>query len=231
MNDAGRPVPSSMSDSDRMTPAISEPARQLLDFLRNRRSVRDFLPDPLPEDALDLILEAARQAPTAWGRQSCEFLVVTRRETLDAVSAELRAFFRRLMRWRPLLRYVVPQLRDPELDALYTADRLSHPLDEDTLFYGAPAVVFCCANRRNHYGAADAHLAAQNILLAAAALGYGGVFTGSALAADRLPSVRRRLDLPRTHRVHAVCALGVPAETAAATGPAERRPNLLGWIR
>ncbi|HUW63493.1 MAG TPA: nitroreductase family protein [Spirochaetia bacterium] len=41
-----------------------------------RHSVRRFTPDPVPAESIDLILTAARRAPSAGNRQPWLFLVV-----------------------------------------------------------------------------------------------------------------------------------------------------------
>jgi len=47
---------------------------ELMDAIRNRRSIRDYKPDPIPEDKIRAVLEAAIWAPKAWERW--EFIVV-----------------------------------------------------------------------------------------------------------------------------------------------------------
>jgi nitroreductase len=47
------------------------------ELIRARRSIRGYLPDPVPGDALGRILEAARLAPTAANRQPFQLIVVT----------------------------------------------------------------------------------------------------------------------------------------------------------
>lgn len=53
----------------------SGPAR-LNAFLRMRRSVREFKPDPVPREVLEGVLDAARYAPTASNRQDLGWIVV-----------------------------------------------------------------------------------------------------------------------------------------------------------
>ena len=48
----------------------------VLKALLSRRSVRKFKPDPVPQDQLDTLLEAARFAPTGGGRQGNRLVVV-----------------------------------------------------------------------------------------------------------------------------------------------------------
>src|SRR4030066_1581450 len=45
--------------------------------IRQRRSIRSFRSDPVPDDMVSEILEAARLAPSASNRQPWRFIVVT----------------------------------------------------------------------------------------------------------------------------------------------------------
>ena len=56
------------------------------DAIRARRNVREFSEEPLPPDALERILEAAWRAPSAKNRQPWDFVVVTDRDQLVALS-------------------------------------------------------------------------------------------------------------------------------------------------
>lgn len=49
----------------------------IIELIRNRHSVRDFLPDPIPTEVLNEILEAGRLAPSAQNRQPWRYLVFT----------------------------------------------------------------------------------------------------------------------------------------------------------
>ena len=51
--------------------------------LRERRSVRSFLSDPIPENILDAILEAGTWAATGLNKQSPVMVVIRDKETID----------------------------------------------------------------------------------------------------------------------------------------------------
>ncbi len=53
--------------------------------IRSRRTVRDYKPDAIPEEALHKILQAARWAPSSSNTQRWHFVVVQDRETLTAL--------------------------------------------------------------------------------------------------------------------------------------------------
>jgi nitroreductase len=56
------------------------------DAIRARRNVRTYLPDPIPAADLDRIAEAGWRAPSASNRQHWNFIVVTDRDQLQALS-------------------------------------------------------------------------------------------------------------------------------------------------
>ena len=59
---------------------------EVIKSLIERRSCRSYRPDPLPEDALNAILEAGTYAATGMGRQSPIMIAVTDKETRDRLS-------------------------------------------------------------------------------------------------------------------------------------------------
>jgi nitroreductase len=52
----------------------------LLDLVKNTRSIRRFKPDPIPEEYIDKIIEIARWAPSGFNQQPWEFIVVRKPE-------------------------------------------------------------------------------------------------------------------------------------------------------
>ena len=52
-------------------------------LLRMRRSVRAYKPEPVPDEVLWDVFELCRYAPTSKNSQSCSFVVIRERETLD----------------------------------------------------------------------------------------------------------------------------------------------------
>jgi nitroreductase len=57
----------------------------ILDVLKNRRSIRRYRPDPVPEDLMDRILEAGLYAPTGKNRQETIILKITDPDTVRSL--------------------------------------------------------------------------------------------------------------------------------------------------
>jgi nitroreductase len=58
----------------------------LVDTIRNRRSIRKYTAQPVPQGLVTRLLEAAMSAPSAGNEQPWEFVVITDREVLQAIT-------------------------------------------------------------------------------------------------------------------------------------------------
>ena len=58
-----------------------------LEALKNRRSVRRYLPRKVPRSDIEALIEAARFAPSADNAQPWEFVVVTAQKTREQIAA------------------------------------------------------------------------------------------------------------------------------------------------
>lgn len=57
----------------------------MLEELWKRQSIRKYLPIPVEEEKLEVLLRAAMNAPTARNAQSWRFVIITNREALDSM--------------------------------------------------------------------------------------------------------------------------------------------------
>jgi nitroreductase len=58
----------------------------LIDLLRSRRSIRVFSDQPVEQEKVDLLIEATLRSPAQAGKPPWEFVVVSDRETIAALS-------------------------------------------------------------------------------------------------------------------------------------------------
>ncbi|MCR4425757.1 MAG: nitroreductase family protein [Firmicutes bacterium] len=58
-----------------------------IEAIKTRRSVRRYLPTPVPREVIEDIVDCGRMAPTARGDQPWEFIVVTDQKTREALAA------------------------------------------------------------------------------------------------------------------------------------------------
>ena len=172
-------------------------ANPLIESLLGHRTVRAFLPDPVPEDTLALMVAAAQSAATSSNLQTWSVVAVKD----PARKARLAS-----------LVGGQAHVRDCPLLLVWLAD-LSR-LDRVGNLTGVPA-------KANDYlemflvALVDAALAAQNAVVAAESLGLGTVYIGA--MRNRPEDVAQELALPQ----HAFAAFGLcvgrpdPARPAA----------------
>jgi nitroreductase len=64
--------------------------KDLIQTIFARRSIRKFTSEPVSEESIQTLLEAAMAAPSASNRKPWQFIVITERETLDALAESHR---------------------------------------------------------------------------------------------------------------------------------------------
>lgn len=78
--------------------------------IKGRRSCRAFLPEPIPQEMIATILEAAVWAPSPMNAQPWDFIVITNQETKKTIFAETEKLKQDLFQksaWKWLGRYNV----------------------------------------------------------------------------------------------------------------------------
>jgi nitroreductase len=178
--------------------------------ITSQRACRSFAPDPVPDEALERMLEAATHAPSAENSQPWVFVVVRDPEVRDALSAVARR------QWHAGGREHAAGRLEPGLLA---------EVDESIAagFGGAPVIVVVAGDittgTPRRALPSSVFPAVQNLLLAATALGYGSALT--TLASYAPDDVRAAVGLPEGVEPLAVVPLGRPAR---ALGPPRRAP-------
>lgn len=56
---------------------------QVYDIVKSRLTVRDYKPDPVPDEVVHKLLEAGRLAPSSRNLQPCHFIVVKNKDTIN----------------------------------------------------------------------------------------------------------------------------------------------------
>jgi nitroreductase len=192
----------------------------LLEGLATTRSIRRFRPDPIPEADLASMLWHATRAPSGSNRQPARFLVLRDGPAATEARALLGTSFRAM--WaekRADDGYDAGSGSAADSPKARMARTMQRFVDE---FERTPVVVLACIVRHrgpNPAEGASVYPACQNLLLAARALGYGGVITlWHALVEDEL---RALLGIPDGVGIAATIALGRPE---GHHGPVRRRP-------
>jgi nitroreductase len=192
----------------------------MLTGMATTRAIRRFAPDPIPDDDLSTIVWHATRAPSGTNRQPARFVVLRSSEPAVAAKAVLARGFRE--GWAAKVTdsvYGGSAAPDPDSATGRQQVAMQHFVDH---FEEIPVVVLACLVRYrepNPGEGASVYPACQNLLLAARALGYGGVMTSWH---DRVESeLRAVVGIPDAVSIAATIPLGRPLGNH---GPVRRLP-------
>ena len=156
--------------------------------IMRRQTVREYLPDAVPDDIIDAVLAAAIRAPSGRNTQPCHIRTVEN----TAVLNEMNTDFKNLVGWN------TPAYTNWDI----------HPF-----YHNAPVLFFIFAADTSETAAG---LMAENIALACSALGLGSCMIGSigALFDDTALSEKwkLRLDIPCEWKFLLAVSVGFPKE-------------------
>ena len=83
--------------------------QDFLEFIKNRRSIRSFQDKQIPDNEIQMILEAGRWAPSASHRQPWEFIVIKNKEILEKISKN--AFYGKFIKEAPVAIAIVGKIK------------------------------------------------------------------------------------------------------------------------
>ncbi len=199
----------------------------LYEAMSTLRAVRRLRPDPIPEEVLHRVLEAASWAPSGGNVQPWRVVVVreaSAKERLGVLYAES---------WHAYAEHHLSLIeKAPEPVQVATRKTIAAGNHLAAHFSETPAVLIFCFNpeimaitdsgldRVSVVGGASIYPAVENTLLACRAEGLGCVLT--TLLCQREPEVRQLLGIPDPWATAAAVPIGYPL--LRGHGPISRRP-------
>lgn len=192
--------------------ANEKPHKNIFETILARRSVRAYAPIELDRNTVQTLLEAAARAPTAMHEEPWAFVVVQNRQVLKQLSDRAKPLF-------------IERLHRTHQTDAHTMDTFSNP--DFNIFYNAGTLIVICAKPSGHFVEADCWLAAENLMLAACAIGLGSCVIGSSVEALNTPEAKAELNIPAEFDAVAPIIVGVPSGETAATS--RKKPLILAW--
>ena len=185
----------------------------VIDCIYARRSVRSYSVKPVKEEDVKEIIKAGFHAPNGLNLQKLRFCVVTNKALLKEFSDRGKKLY---------LNY----MREIGFSSSFLEGELNNP--NYNLFYDAPLAVFIFAAPGILASGTDSSMAAENMLLAATALGLGSCYIGMAVRLDKDKDFMDEMNVPRDHVMKGAIVLGY---TKNDPGPSQRaKPQILSWI-
>ena len=185
----------------------------VMDAIYQRRSTRVFSPQRVEQDTIRSLLAAAVRAPTAVHEEPWAFLIIQDAALLKRLSDRVKRGFREETNRAHLDRggHAFNVFAEPSFN----------------VFYDSSTLIVICAKPRGPFVSADCWLAAENLILAACAMGLGTCVIGSAITALNEPEVKADLGIPADYTAVAPLIVGVPSGESAVTSRNE--PHILAW--
>jgi len=185
---------------------------ETMKLLKSRRSIRNYLPEQLPEDVLDQILQAAISAPNAVNQQKYHFTILQNEELKNKINETIKDKMK-----HSGVEFLVNQANKPEYAPLHHA----------------PTVIFVTGEDGAQYIQIDCALAAENIVTAAQSLGVASCVTTSSLFMFNSEcgiEIKRELGIPDGYSTVCAVALGYPSDVQTEPNPS-RRTDVFNFIR
>lgn len=185
----------------------------IFETIMHRRSIRRFEANQIEEAALQQIIQAGLYAPSAGGRQGVIFAVCqdsVMNERLGKIKRANSNF--RMSTATSFISHEQPSIVD---DANLT-----------NAFYDAPTVISMFAPKNFLFSAEDCAAAAENMMLAADALGIGSCYIGQGWTAFADPygqKVLQQWNIPTDHYAIMQLLLGYPREGDKHPAPKPRK--------
>ena len=177
------------------------------------RAMRQLKPDPVPAELIEKVLWAATRAPSPGNSQGWDFIVLDDPAKKARIAEAVQA---------AMLKRVAAMPRPDRTARLMldgTTAMITALAEAPVIIFVTGGVIYPLESPSERFTWSALYPAAQNLIVAARALGLGTTFTTLHMTADR--TVREVLGLPDHIRIAATIPLGWPA---AKFGPVKRRP-------
>lgn len=186
----------------------------LFETIYTARALRRLKPDPIPDDVLFQILDAAIRAPSGQNAQDWRFVVVRDRAVLAAMQRWSQTPWERYQARFGAASAAIDRLPRSQRLSLRSVEHLVHHLAE------CPAAIVVTGLRGRHGTPGGSTFpAVQNLLLAARALGLGGSVFNFPLSHEA--ELRALLEIPDNNQVYCIVPIGYPTDRH---GSLKRKP-------
>ncbi len=147
-------------------PMKIEKSNPIFQIIHSRRAVRKYKNATVKKEIIAQIIEAGKMAPSALNRQPWKFYIIADEKLIKQYSHEtIRAS------QKAIISSGLKNLSKNIGDILHFPDKINFMKTEDPIFHHAPVVIFITADKENEWASIDIGMCAQNMMLAAKALG------------------------------------------------------------
>ena len=189
-------------------------------LIRGRRSTRFFKDQPVSEDDLLRVIEAARYSPTSTNRQDVDYVVLSTPEIVDELRLHVQHFVDQMGRAldRPLMRAYFRRKFGASATDVFRYYAMVNEMYKDgrehrnnCFLPSAPAAVVVHAKSFDPLAAVNCSMALYNGMLMAHAMDLATCFLGFVpVAANQDRRLKDWLGIPKENEVFAAAVIGHP---------------------
>jgi len=186
----------------------------VFEAMSTNRAMRYLKPDPVDDELIEQVVTAGTWAPSPGNSQGRDFVVVTDADKKQAIGDAIAG----------VMTPAVAAMERPDKTHRLMLDGTAHLVET---LKTCPVLIFICGKPVYPYHApresfvwSSIYPAAQNLIVAARALGLGTVFTTFQGTAE--PVVRETLDIPEEVLIGCMIPMGWPDRKF---GPLKRLPH------
>jgi nitroreductase len=196
---------------------------ELQEAIKTRRSVREFTGERIPDEHIEMILDAARYAPSPENLQMWRYIVIREDQEMKNLIAEISVeATREIFGAQPYeatagrLWYLPDHARPKEFEDMRDGSLFLYPKYSDTVVIGFGSEVFHDSKlpyTMELFGSVVVAMGLLQMWLVAHSMGYGCGWMAAAISDGRHRELLcDRLGVPRTWEPIGVLCIGVPKE-------------------
>jgi nitroreductase len=184
---------------------------ETVNFIKNRRSLRQFKVQQISDVELQTIMECAIWAPNAMNQQKWHFSVI---QNKDLIKRMIDITKENML--NSGVEFLAGRAKDPNFNP----------------YFGAPTVIFVTAEEKARFSQVDAALASQNVLIAAASCNIGShimTSTDFLFASDKGKAIKKEMGIPEGY--NHLCAIALGYMEGAAPEARPRNKEAITYIK
>ena len=211
---------------------------KFINFLANRRSIRNFKDKPISGELIQQILDTIAYAPNGAEPEKINITVINNRKRIEAALPYMSEFLDNIVKWmdNPIASRMIKRKRGSETfntlkNHLYPIAKLGNYKLEfgDRITRDAPAIIIFHADKGAEAHTNNSIIYATYTMLAAQALGLGATMIGIVPnAINKVPEVREMFGIPELHEAVMSVIIGYPKYKYQRT--IIRKKQAITWI-
>ena len=182
---------------------------EILKTIKDRRSVRSYLPEQIKQEELDLIIESGIYAPTGHNDQPWHFTVIQNKEKIQYINDKSKEL---------MAKSETEWIKNMGLNP------------KKNIVYNAPTLIIVSGNKSANSPLIDCSAAVQNMLIAAESLNIGSVWLGLVGFYLKLEDEVKLIGVPEGYEPYFGVAFGYKEVTKEIFVP-KRKLDVVNYIK